>query len=402
MEVTFEEIKAASKRIEGAVSRTPCPLSIPLSEVTGMRIYCKLESLQRTGSFKERGARNALELLTSEKRKGGVIAASAGNHALGLSYHARLLGIPVTVVMPRTAPLTKVENCKKLDAEVLLEGNNIEEARQVAQELVQKRNLTYINGYNDAEIIAGQGTLGLEILEQVPDVDAVVIPIGGCGLIAGVSLAIKTLKPSVQIIGVQPERVASYQAAKEFGKPVMVEMKPTLADGLAVPCVGNRAFALARKYIDRDLLVNEHSIALAVLRLMELEKMVVEGAGAVPLAACFEGLVELKGKTVVLPLCGGNIDIGTVGRVIDRGLAADGRRARFTATISDKPGGLSHFANLIAQEGASILDITHDRTFGTEDITTVTVYCVVETRDHAHIEQLRQRLQKEQFTTAWQ
>jgi threonine dehydratase len=402
MDVTFEDITAASKRIDGAVLRTPCPLSIPLSEITGMRIFCKLELLQRTGSFKERGARNALELLDAEHRDVGVIAASAGNHALGLSYHARLLHIPVTVVMPKTAPLTKIENCKKLQANVILDGGNIEEARQTALALAQEKNLFYVNGYNDAAIIAGQGTMGLEIIEQVPEVDAVIVPIGGGGLIAGLGLALKTLRPSVRIIGVQPERVASYRAAEISGTPTSVSMKATLADGLAVPCVGDRAFALARRVTDCDLLVTEHSIALAVLRLMELEKMVVEGAGAVPLAACLSDLLpELKGKTVVLPLSGGNIDMGTVGRVIDRGLAADGRRARFSASISDNPGGLSHFAAVIAEEGASILDITHDRAFASEDITTVTVYCAVETRDHDHINQLRKRLDIEGFITNW-
>jgi len=402
MGVTFQDVSAATSRIADSVLRTPCPLSVPLSEATGMRVYCKLELLQRTGSFKERGARNALLLLSPAQRVHGVIAASAGNHALGLSYHARLLDIPVTVVMPQTAPLTKIENCRKLSANVLIEGADIEEARKFALRLASESKFTCINGYNDDAIIAGQGTIGLEILEQVPDVEALLIPIGGAGLAAGVGLAIKTLKPAVQIIGIQPERVGSYAAAKAVGRPVLVQMKPTLADGLAVPCVGDNAFALARQYVDRDIVVSEHWIALAVLRLMELEKMVVEGAGAVPLAACLAGLVpELKGRTVVIPLCGGNIDMGTVGRVIERGLAVDGRLVRFSATISDKPGGLARFAALIAEEGASILDITHDRAFASEDITTVTVYCIVETRNHEHINQLRVRLKQENVGTSW-
>lgn len=398
MVVTFQELEAAAKRIAGHVVESPCPRSIPLSEATGMQIFCKLEYLQRTGSFKERGARNALLLLSKDRQKCGVIAASAGNHALGVAYHAHLLGIPATVVMPRFAPLTKVANCRKFGAEVLLDGANIAEARARADQIAAARGLTYINGFDDPAIIAGQGTIGLEIATQVPEVDAVIVPIGGAGLIAGVALALKTLKPRVKIIGVEPERAASYTAALTAGEPVLIEMRPTLADGLSVPRVGDNAFRLARELVDRTVLVGEHHIARAVLQLMELEKAVVEGAGATPLAACLAGLVpELEGKQVVLPLCGGNIDLNTLDRVIERGLASEGRLCRFTATISDRPGGLARFAGLIAEEGASIIDITHDRAFADDDITTVAVHCVVETRDAEHIATLRHRLQKEGF-----
>ncbi len=401
MSVTYQDIEAAAKRISGQVVESPCPLSIPLSEATGMKIFCKLEYLQRTGSFKERGARNALLQLSPAQRKCGVIAASAGNHALGLAYHAQLLGIAATVVMPRFAPLTKVTNCRRLGANVILYGGNIAEARGRADELVKEKGLTYINGFDDPAIIAGQGTIGLEIAKQVPEVDAVIVPIGGAGLIAGVALALKTLQPKVRIIGVEPERAASYTAALQAGHPVNFDMRPTLADGLSVPKVGENAFTIARGLVDRIVLVGEHEIALAILRLMELEKAVVEGAGAAPLAACLAGLVpELKGLRVVLPLCGGNIDLNTLGRVIERGLASDGRLWRFTATISDRPGGLAKFAGLIAEEGASVLDIEHDRAFAAEDITTVTVHCVVETRDKEQIQSLRERLNREGFQVA--
>lgn len=398
MVVTFQEIEAAAKRIAGQVVESPCPRSIPLSEATGMQIFCKLEYLQRTGSFKERGARNALLLLSAEQQKRGVIAASAGNHALGVAYHAHLLGIPATVVMPRFAPLTKVANCRRFGAQVLLEGANIAEARARADQMAAEQHLTYINGFDDPAIIAGQGTIGLEIAAQVPEVDAVIVPIGGAGLIAGVARALKTLKPHVKIIGVEPERAASFTAALAAGKPVLIEMRPTLADGLSVPKVGDHAFRLARELVDRTVLVGEHHLARAVLQLMELEKAVVEGAGAAPLAACLAGLVpELSGKKVVLPLCGGNIDLNTLDRVIERGLASEGRLCRFTATISDRPGGLARFAGLIAEEGASIIDITHDRAFADDDITTVAVHCVVETRDAEHITALRSRLAREGF-----
>jgi len=395
---TFDDVKAAAGRIAGAVLESPCPRSIPLSDAIGMQIYCKLDYLQRTGSFKERGARNALLLLEADQKKRGVIAASAGNHALGLAYHAQLLDVPATVVMPRFAPLTKVVNCRRLGAEVILDGANIGEARQRADQIASKSGQTYINGFDDLAIIAGQGTMGLEIAAQVPDLNAIIVPIGGGGLVAGLVLALKQLKPEVEIIGVEPERAASFSAAVAAGHPVQTEMKPTLADGLSVPKVGANAFEIARHHIDRVVLVNEHEIALAILRLMELEKSVVEGAGAAPLAACLAGKVpELNGSKVVLPLCGGNIDLNTLGRVIERGLASDGRLCRFTATISDRPGGLARFAGLIAEEGASVVDIEHDRAFSNEDISTVTVHCVVETRDKDHIHGLKLRLQREGF-----
>jgi threonine dehydratase len=401
MSVTFQQIQAAAQRLAGHVIQSPCPLSIPLSEATGMNVFCKLEYLQRTGSFKERGARNALLLLLPEQKQRGVIAASAGNHALGLAYHAQLLGIPVTVVMPRFAPLTKGTNCRRFGANVILHGTDLGEARVRADAIAAEQHLTYINGFDDPAIIAGQGTLGLEIAAQVPDVDAVIVPVGGAGLIAGVALALKTLKPGVQIIGVEPERAASFTAAMQAGKPVRIEVKPTLADGLSVPQVGAHAFGLARNLVDKTVLVGEQDLARAILRLLELEKAVVEGAGAAPLAACLAGRVpELQGQNVVLPLCGGNIDTPMLGRVLERGLASDGRLYRFTATISDRPGGLARFAGLLAETGVSILEIAHDRAFASEDITTVSVHCIVETRDAEHIAVVRERLQREGFSVA--
>jgi threonine dehydratase len=401
MPVVFSDVKAAAQRISPQVFCTPCPFSVPLSEATEMRVFCKLEYLQRTGSFKERGARNALLLLDSAQRKRGVIAASAGNHALGLAYHAQDLDIPATVVMPRFAPLTKVVNCRRYGATVVLDGTNIGEARKRADELVRAGGLTYINGFDDPAIIAGQGTLGLEIAKQVPDLDAVVVPIGGGGLVAGVAVALKHLKSDVKIFGVEPEHAASFTAALRAGEPVETEIKPTLADGLSVPKVGENAFEIARSLVERTVLVSERALAQSVVRLMELEKSVVEGAGAAPLAGCLAGLLpELKGKTVVLPLCGGNIDLNILGRVIERGLASDGRLCRFTASISDRPGGLARFAGLLAEEGASIIDINHDRAFASEDINTVTVHCVIETRDAQHMQAVKTRLASEGFVTS--
>jgi threonine dehydratase len=388
--ITFQDIEAARKRITGAVYYSPCPPSIPLSEITGMEIFCKLDNLQRTGSFKERGARNALAQLSPDQQRRGVIAASAGNHAQALAYQGSLLGIPATVVMPKFAPLIKVSTCQQLGANVVLHGTDFGEAKARAHEIAKEKGLAYIDGYDDPAIIAGQGTMGLEIIEQIPDLDAVIIPVGGAGLLAGVSLAIKTLRPNVKIVAVEAENVASFSAALEAGKPTTITMHPTLADGLAIPQVGTNAFQIARPLVDLVVTVTEEEIALAILRLVELEKSVVEGAAATPLAASISGKLEqLAAKRVVHLICGGNIDPNVLSGVIERGLVADGRLGRFTAVISDRPGGLADLARLIASTSASIKQVVHDRAFASHDVSAVNVLCTVETRNHQHLAELR-------------
>ena len=391
--VTFKDIEAARDRIAGAVYCSPRQHAISLSETLGMEIFCKLDNLQRTGSFKERGARNVLAQLSPDQKKRGVIAASAGNHALGLSYQGRLLGVPVTVVMPQYAPLIKLSNCQKLGANVVLHGKDFAEAKAHAREIADKHSLAYIDGYDDPAIIAGQGTMGLEIIEQVSDADAVIVPVGGAGLIAGVALAVKTLRPQTKIIAVEAENVASFSAAFEAGKPTKIALHPTLADGLAIPQGGANAFEVAHKLVNLAVTVTEEQIAIAILRLVESEKSVVEGAAATPLAACLSGkLKELAGKRVVLLLCGGNIDPNVLSRVIERGLVADGRLCRFIAVISDRPGGLADLASQIASTGASIKQVVHDRAFATSDVSTVNVLCTVETRNQQHLAELRAQL----------
>jgi threonine dehydratase len=388
--VTFQDIEAARKRIADAVYYSPCPPSIPLSEITGMKIFCKLDNLQRTGSFKERGARNALAQLSRDQQKRGVIAASAGNHAQALAYQGSLLGIPATVVMPKFAPLIKISTCQQLGATVILHGDGFGEAKARAHEIAAENGLAYIDGYDDPAIIAGQGTMALEIVEQIPDLEAVIVPVGGAGLLAGVSLALKTLQPNVKIVAVEAEKVASFSAALKAGSPTKITMHPTLADGLAIPQVGANAFQIARPLIDLTVTVTEEEIALAILRLVELEKSVVEGAAATSLAACMSGkLRELAGKRVVLLLCGGNIDPNVLSRVIERGLVADGRLGRFTAVISDRPGGLADLAAQIASAGVSVKQILHDRAFASPDVSAVNVLCTVETRNHQHLSELR-------------
>jgi threonine dehydratase len=389
MPILLDDIRAARQRIAGAIYVSPCPESPALSELTGCRVFCKLDALQRTGSFKERGARNALLLLSPDQRKRGVTAASAGNHALALACHGRELNIPVTVVMPRFAPLIKVAACRRFGAKVVLHGADFAEAKTKADELAASGGLTYVHGFDDPAVIAGQGTIGLELLEQVPSLEAVIVPVGGGGLIAGVSLAVKSLRPDVQIIGVEAELMPSFTQALAAGKVVACPGRPTLADGLATTRLGENAFAILRNRVDRALTVSEELIALSILRLIELEKSVIEGAGAAPLAALLSGqLAELKGKSVALLLCGGNIDPLVLGRIIDVGLAADGRLTRLVATISDRPGGLAYLASLIAQTGASIQQITHDRVFSGPDVSSVRVVCDVETHGRQHFDEL--------------
>ncbi len=332
--ITFKDIEVARTRIADAVYYSPCLPSIPLSELTGIETFCKLDNLQRTGSFKERGARNALAQLPQEQQKRGVIAASAGNHAQALAYQGKLLGIPATVAMPKFAPLLKITNCQKLGATVVLHGNDFGEAKARADEIAKEKGLAYIDGYDDPAIVAGQGTMGLEIVEQIPDLEAVIIPVGGAGLLAGVSLAIKTLRPKVKIIAVEAENVASFSAALEAGKPTKIDVRPTLADGLAIPKVGSNAFQIARPLVDLVVIVSEEQIALAILRLIELQKSVVEGAAAAP-------------------------------------------------------GGLAELAAQIASTGASVKQVVHDRAFASPDVSAVNVLCTVETRDHKHLAELR-------------
>lgn len=399
MPVTLTDIRAAQRRIADGVIVSPCPESIPLSEITGARIVCKLDNFQRTGSFKERGARNALKLLSPAARQRGVVAASAGNHALGLAYHGRLLGIPVTVVMPDYAPLIKVTTCQRLGARVLIRGVDFAEARAAANALVVAENLTYIHGFDAPAIIAGQGTIGLEILRQVPDVEAILCPVGGGGLIAGLATAVKALRPRVKIIGVESVSTGNLSAALRAGRPAIQPRQHTLADGLATLTVGAEAFALACGRVDEVVQVKEEWIALAILRMIELEKTVVEGAAAVPLAAMMAGLLpKLRGRKVALVVGGGNIDPAVLSRVIEIGLVNDGRLTRFAAVISDRPGGLAELSRVIAAAGASIKDIAHDRAFSGPDVSAVRAVCTVETRDRAHITALHRALRKHGFS----
>ncbi|GAB6024813.1 hypothetical protein CHUAL_009933 [Chamberlinius hualienensis] len=397
----FQDISIAAFKIKDGIIHTPCTRS-KISSIAGMEIYFKKEYLHYTGSFKERGARFTLLMLSSAQKRKGVIAASAGNHALALSYHGQDLGIPVTVVMPVVAPLMKVQLCKTYGANVIVRGKDIGECKEMAMKMTVETGMTYINGYDHPHILAGQGTMGLEIVEQVPKIDAVVIPVGGAGLIAGTAVAIKSLLPDVQIIGVEPARAASYTAALKAGKPVKVDVSSTLADGLAVPTVGVNAFATAKPLVDKIVTVSEEMVAIAILRLIEIEKAVVEGAGASALAAILANLLpELKGKRVVVPLCGGNIDTAILGRCLERGLAVDGRLVKFSVTVSDRPGGLAELTKLLSDCGASVKDIIHERAWLRNDIYCVEVKIMCETRDIEHAKEVEIKLRKKYPDLRW-
>ena len=392
--VTIDDIRAARERIKDFIYHSPCPYSMTLSRLCGADVYCKFEHLQMTGSFKERGARNKLLLLGEEAKRSGVIAASAGNHALALAWHGRDLRIPVTVVMPKWAPLIKVQNCRSFGANVLFGGESYDDARKHAKELGEQKGLAYIPGFDDADIVAGAGTVGLEILEDVPDVDVVIVPVGGGGLIAGVGRAVKSLRPDAKIIGVEPVNAPTLDASFKAGRVTRIDTRPTLADGLAVAEVGKLCFEMAREVMDQLLLVDEAQIAQAVLRLLELEKTVVEGAGAVPLAAAMNPDVVLTNKKVVLILSGGNIDVTVISKIIERGLAADGRLCRITCRVSDRPGSLARLTSILAATGASVKEVDHDREFGPPDVALVNIRCILETRDFDHIREIGDALKQ--------
>eukprot|EP00040_Diaphanoeca_grandis_P028949 m.168418 g.168418 ORF g.168418 m.168418 type:complete len:466 (+) comp31515_c1_seq2:185-1582(+) len=405
--VLFEDVARATTRIAGGVVKTDLRRSHWLSVITGADVYLKHEQMQFTGSFKERGARNALLQLTEDQRKAGVMAASAGNHALALSWHGKQLGIPVTVFMPKVAPMAKVERCRSFGVNVVIHGANIGEAKQFAESQPEYKDLTYINGYDDPAIIAGAGTVGMEIIEQLPDVDFVLVPTGGVGLLAGVSLAVKTLRPLATVIGVEAKACASYNAALLAGHPIFTPTSGTLADGLAVPTVGTNAFAVARKYCDDNVQVSEKQIALSMLRLLENEKIVIEGAGATGLASILPGgpcHERCIGKKVAVPLCGGNMDITTLGRVIERGLSADQRLVRFTVEVLDQPGGIAGIANTLADLGASVKDIFHERAWLHASVDRVQIKVVIETVGEEHARVVRSTLENNPsyILVAWQ
>jgi threonine dehydratase len=390
--VSLDDVRAAGARLKGLIALTPCPYSETLSVRTGSRVFVKLENLQMTGSFKERGAGNVLLALSEEERRRGVVAASAGNHGLAVAFHAARLGVGSVIVMPEWAPLAKVTAARDHGAEIILHGDNYDAAYDRAREVESERGLVFIHPFDDPRVIAGQGTIALELLDQVPDLDAVVVPVGGGGLIAGVAVALKALKPAARVIGVQSEEMPGMRAALDAGERVAVPAAASIADGIAVRRVGLHTLALARRFVNEVVTVSEEEIANAVLLLLEIEKTVVEGAGAVALAALVNKHVMLEGKTCVLLLSGGNIDVNLIARIIERGLVKDGRIVRLTVLLRDRPGSLARLTKLVAEARANVLHIGHDRAFSRARLGETEVELTLETSGRNHIDAVTRHL----------
>jgi threonine dehydratase len=391
----LSEILRAQARIRDAIYESPCAHSRRLSVRTNAELYCKLENLQMTGSFKERGACNKLELLTESERRAGVITASAGNHAQGVAFHARRLGLSATVVMPLVAALAKINATRELAADVQLCGANFDEAQAEARRRADEEGKTYVPAFDDEAVMAGQGTLGLELLAQCPELEAVIVPVGGGGLIAGVAAALKQSKPSVRVYGVEAAAVPSLQAALEAGRPVTVNAQHSIADGIAVRRIGELCLPIIQRYVDDIIGVDEEAIAEAALVLMESEKTVAEGAGATALAGALSGRLPITGKHTVVIVSGGNVDMNLVARVIDRGLWRSGRLTRLHCRLEDVPGALGKLLEVIGRLQANVLAVEHDRTGSQLELGQTLVSVLLETRGLEHIHAIEEALSSE-------
>ena len=389
--LSLQDIRDAAVRLQGHVLNTPCVESQTLSQIVGAQIFLKFENLQFTASFKERGACNKLTLLTPQERARGVIAMSAGNHAQGVAYHAQRLGIRAVIVMPRFTPGVKVERTRGFGAEVVLQGDTLEESRTHAYALAEAQGLVFVHPYDDVEVAAGQGTLGLEMLEVVPDLDTLVIAVGGGGLIAGVATAARALRPDIEIIGVQTSRFpAMVNAVKGTHH---VQGTSTIAEGIAVGAPGVVTLEVIQRLVNDMVLVDEGDIEQAVLMLLEIEKTLVEGAGAAGLAALLRYPERFKGKKVGLVLCGGNIDPLLLAAIIERGMVRSGRLARIKVSARDTPGALARITASVADAGANIEEVHHQRAFTLLAAQNVEIELVLQTRGHAHVAQVLEQLQ---------
>ncbi len=381
-----QDIVAARERIRSGVARTTCPQSFALEARADGRFHLKTEFRQRTGSFKDRGSLNKLLRLGPAAREGGVVAASAGNHAQALAWHAARLGIACTIVMPVHAPLIKVARTRGYGAHVIQTGETLSDGMALVDRLAREEGLTSVHAFDDLDVMAGQGTIGLEILEQVPDLTTVVVPIGGGGMISGIATAVKAQRPDVRVIGVEAAASPGARESLAAGKPVHLENSDTLADGIAVKRIGDLAFPHLATLVDDIALIDEEQITRALFFLLESEKFVVEGGGAVSVAAVLEGKIDLRSSDVtVCVLSGGNIDMNLVSRVIDRALWADGRLARLTVVVRDRPGYLNEVTALVAIEGANVLHVEHTRAFGDISVGRVGIELTIETRGPDHI-----------------
>jgi threonine dehydratase len=381
-EVSLQDIRDAAARIAGAIARTPFDHSRTLSRLTGVDIWLKFENLQFTASFKERGALNKLLSLDAAQRSRGVIAMSAGNHAQGVAFHAARLGVRAVIVMPRGTPNSKVRGTQVHGAEVVIEGDTLADASLHAHQLAERDGLTFIHPYDDPLVVAGQGTVALEMLEQQPALDALVVPVGGGGLISGMAIAAKALQPKIEVIGVESTLWCAMHQ-RLAGLPVSVG-GDTIAEGLAVRDVGELPLRLVRALVDEVLLVEEETIERAIVQLVEIEKTVAEGAGAAGLAALLQHPARFAGRRVGIPICGGNIDARLLADVLMRGLVRDGRMVRLLVTMPDIAGALAKVATMIGDGGGNIVEVQHQRVFGTTSAKAPDVEFVIETRDRQH------------------
>lgn len=388
--VSIEDIRAAAEVLRGYIVETPCLHSRTLSEITGAEVYLKFENLQFTASFKERGALNKLASLTDAQKRAGVIAASAGNHAQGVAHHAARLGIPNVIVMPRFTPNVKVEMTRRHGAEVVLHGDNFDEAKAHATALAKERGLTFVHPYDDAKVIAGQGTIALEMLAQHPDLDTLAIAVGGGGLISGIATAAKAINPAIDVVGVETTRFPSmyaaiHKAAANFGPS-------TIAEGIAVKEPGELTLAIVEKLVSDIVLVDEGDIEEAIVMLLEIEKTVVEGAGAASLAALMRHRDRFVGRRVGLVLCGGNIDPLMLAEIIQRGMVRSGRLARIKVELRDLPGALAKITSVIAESNANIEEVHHQRAFTNLPVQSAEVEFVLKTRNAQHIDEIVAKL----------
>jgi threonine dehydratase len=397
--VTLADILAAAANIAGEVLRTPSIAAPALSALTGAELVLKLETFHPTGSFKERGALNKLKSLTAEQRRAGVIAMSAGNHAQGVAYHARRLGIPATIVMPEGTPFTKIERTAAHGATVVLRGAGLSEAHREAAALAAEHGLTFVHPYDDTAIIAGQGTIALELLADHPDLDAIVVPIGGGGVIAGIAVAAKALSPAIEIVGAEAALYPSMRQALSGGAQPAPAGGQTIAEGIAVKEPGKLTKAICAALVADILLVGESALERAVAMLLDSQKLVVEGAGAAGLAALLSSPERFRGRKVALVLCGGNIDARLLSSILMRGLVRAGKLVRLRVEISDSPGVLAQISRIIGDQGANIVEIYHQRLFQDVPVKLAEVEVVLETRNASHVGEIVAALEAGGFHT---
>jgi len=386
MTVDISDIRTAADLIAGHVVRTPTLISRTLSSVVGAEVYVKFENLQFTGSFKDRGAFVRLNHLTPDEASKGVIAMSAGNHAQGVAYHAQNLGVPATIVMPKFTPFTKVRHTQGFGARVVLEGETLEESKAHADKLAASESLTFIHPYDDDDIIAGQGTVALEMLEDVPNLETMIVPIGGGGLISGCAVAAKNLNPEIEVIGVEAAMYPSMRRALDGSSQEIGGQ--TIADGIAVKAVGERTLAIAREFVDDTVAVTEAQIEEAIVLYLEVEKTVVEGAGATPLAALLTYPERFAGKRCGLVISGGNIDSRLLASVISRGLVRQGRIVSLRVEIQDRPGMLAEIARLVGEAGGNIIEVHHQRLFADVPVKGADLDLMIESRDPTHAQEI--------------